>query len=89
MIAMMLSLIFYLKLTHHLRSLYTSKNSRNSRRRFDMIKNTRIRRTGALVMVVLGAILMLLAPEVWPGALLLALGVIIELVGITLEHNAK
>lgn len=54
-----------------------------------MIKNTRIRRTGALVMVVLGAILMLLAPEVWPGALLLALGVIIELVGIALEHNAK
>jgi Zn-dependent membrane protease YugP len=83
---MMLSLIFSLKLTHHLRKLYTFKNSR---RRSDMIKNTRIRRTGALVMVVLGAILMFLAPEVWQGALLLALGVIIELVGITLEHNAK
>jgi uncharacterized membrane protein YccC len=54
-----------------------------------MIKNARIRRTGALVMVVLGAILMFLAPEVWQGALLLALGVIIELVGITLERNAK
>lgn len=54
-----------------------------------MIKNTRMRRTGALVMVVLGAILMLLAPEVWQGALLLALGVIIELVGITLERNAE
>jgi Zn-dependent membrane protease YugP len=85
MIAMMLSLIFFLKLTHHLRRLYTFKNSR---RWSDMIKNTRIRRTGALVMVVLGAILMFLAPEVWQGALLLALGVIIELVGITLEHNA-
>ncbi len=54
-----------------------------------MIKNTRIRRTGALIMVVLGAILMLLAPEVWQGALLLALGVIIELIGITLERSAK
>lgn len=54
-----------------------------------MIKNTHIRRTGALILVVLGAILMLLAPEVWQGALLLVLGVIIELIGITLEHNAK
>jgi len=54
-----------------------------------MIKNKRIRRTGALIMVALGAILMFLAPEVWQGALLLALGIIIELVGITLEHNAE
>jgi uncharacterized membrane protein YccC len=54
-----------------------------------MIKNTRIRRTGALILVVLGAILMFLAPEVWQGALLLGLGVLIELVGITLEHYAK
>lgn len=69
----------------NLHSLYTFKNSR---RRLDMIKNTRIRRTGALVMVVLGAILMLLAPEVWPGALLLALGIALELVGITLERRA-
>jgi membrane-bound ClpP family serine protease len=54
-----------------------------------MIKNKRIRRTGALILVVLGAILMLLAPEVWQGGLLLALGVVIELVGITLERNAE
>lgn len=52
-----------------------------------MIKNTRIRRTGAVILVVLGAVLMFLAPEVWQGALLLALGVIIELVGITLERK--
>lgn len=52
-----------------------------------MIKNKRIRRTGALIMVVLGAILMFLAPEVWQGALLLALGVIIELIGISLERK--
>lgn len=54
-----------------------------------MIKNTRIRRTGALIMVVLGAILMFLAPEVWQGALLLGLGVLLELVGIALEHRVK
>ncbi|HUW51253.1 MAG TPA: hypothetical protein VMV75_09605 [Sulfuricella sp.] len=54
-----------------------------------MIKNTRIRRTAALAMVALGAILMFLAPEVWPGALLLGLGVILEMAGIALEHKAK
>ena len=54
-----------------------------------MIKNPRIRRTSAVIMVVLGAILMFLAPEAWPGALVLALGVALELVGIALEHKAK
>lgn len=54
-----------------------------------MIRNPRIRRAGAIIMVVLGAALMLLAPEVWQGALLLALGVALELVGISLEHKAE
>jgi hypothetical protein len=31
---------------------------------------------------------MLLAPEAWPGALLLVLGVVVELIGIALEHKA-
>jgi membrane-bound ClpP family serine protease len=53
-----------------------------------MIRNPRIRRTSAVIMVVLGAILMLIAPEVWQGALLLVLGVVLELVGIALEHKA-
>ena len=35
-----------------------------------MIKNQRIRRTSAAIMIVLGAILMFLASELWPGALL-------------------
>lgn len=52
-----------------------------------MIKNTRVRRTGALILVALGALLMFLAPEVWQGALLLGLGVLIELVGIALERD--
>jgi len=54
-----------------------------------MIKNRRVRRAIAVIMMVLGAILMFLAPEVWQGALLLALGVVLELFGIALEHKAK
>lgn len=54
-----------------------------------MIRNPRIRRTSAVILVVLGAILMFLAPEVWQGVLLLALGVVLELVGIALEHKAE
>lgn len=54
-----------------------------------MLKNTRARRASAVIMVVLGAILMFLAPEAWPGALVLILGVVLELVGIALEHKAK
>lgn len=54
-----------------------------------MLRNSRIRRASAVIMVVLGAILMFLAPEAWPGALVLILGVVLELAGIALEHKAK
>ena len=54
-----------------------------------MLRNSRIRRASAVIMVVLGAILMFLAPEAWPGALALILGVALELAGIALEHKAK
>ncbi|MGC2048128.1 MAG: hypothetical protein WA635_05915 [Gallionella sp.] len=54
-----------------------------------MMKNPRARRAIAVIMVMLGAILMFLAPEAWPGALVLILGVVLELVGIALEHNNK
>ena len=54
-----------------------------------MIKNPRIRRVSAAIMVVLGAALMLLTPETWPGALLLVLGIVLELFGIALEHKSK
>jgi hypothetical protein len=39
-------------------------------------------------MMVLGAILMFLAPEIWQGTLLLAAGVVLELFGIALKHKA-
>ncbi|MCR4305046.1 MAG: hypothetical protein NUV63_12635 [Gallionella sp.] len=54
-----------------------------------MLRNSRTRRASAIIMVVLGAILMFLAPEAWPGALVLILGVALELAGIALEHKAK
>jgi hypothetical protein len=54
-----------------------------------MTKNIGLRRVTALIMVVLGVILMLFAPGIWPGALLFILGVVLELLGIALEHKAK
>jgi hypothetical protein len=52
-----------------------------------MLRNRRSRRVLALFLVVLGGLLMYLAPEVWGGLAVLALGVVIELVGIALERN--
>lgn len=54
-----------------------------------MIKNPRNRRIIAAIMVVLGAALMILTPETWPGALLLILGIALELAGIALEHKSE
>jgi hypothetical protein len=39
-------------------------------------------------LVVLGGVLMALAPEIWAGLLVLALGVAVEMAGIALEHKA-
>ncbi len=55
----------------------------------EMIRNQRIRRAVAAIMIVLGAILMFLAAEPWPGALLFVLGILLELAGIALERKAK
>lgn len=54
-----------------------------------MIQNKRIRRALALSLAVFGALLMFLAPEVWLGGVLLALGVLLEIVGISLERGAE
>jgi membrane-bound ClpP family serine protease len=54
-----------------------------------MIRNSRTRRSSAVIIIVLGAVLMFLSPETWPGGLLLCLGVALELVGIALEHRTK
>lgn len=54
-----------------------------------MLKNTRIRRPFAALLVVLGATIMLLAPETWAGALLLALGVSVEVIGIAIKRREQ
>jgi hypothetical protein len=48
----------------------------------------RSRRVLAGFLVVLGGLLIFLAPEMWAGLVLLALGVVIELAGIALERKA-
>ncbi|MDP2109739.1 MAG: hypothetical protein Q8N48_16165 [Thiobacillus sp.] len=53
-----------------------------------MLRYRRSRRVLALFLVVLGGVMMFLAPEVWGGLAVLALGVVIELVGIALERKA-
>jgi hypothetical protein len=52
-----------------------------------MLRYRRSRRALALFLVVLGGVMMFLAPEVWGGLAVLALGVVIELVGIALERR--
>lgn len=52
-----------------------------------MIRNTLARRVVALSLIGIGAVLMLLAPPVWVGTIPLALGLLLEVIGITLERN--
>ncbi len=51
-----------------------------------MLRNPHIRRPVVLLML-LGAAMILLASETWVGALLFALGVSVEVVGIALKRK--
>jgi len=53
-----------------------------------MLRKRRSRRVLAVFLVVLGGVLMVLAPEIWAGLVVLVLGVVIELAGIALERKA-
>lgn len=53
-----------------------------------MLRKRRARRVLALSLIVLGGVLMFLAPPIWAGVIVLALGVVVELAGIALEHQA-
>jgi len=55
---------------------------------FNVLRDRRSRRFLALFLVMLGGVLMYLAPEVWGGLAVLALGVVVELAGIALERKA-
>lgn len=54
-----------------------------------MIKNTRVRRSAAMALLLLGGALLFLAPAAWPGAILLGLGILLEIVGIALERGDR
>lgn len=53
-----------------------------------MIKNPRIRRTLAIGLLILGGVLLFLAPDdAWAGVVLLALGVALEIAGMIFAHR--
>lgn len=52
-----------------------------------MLRKRRTRRAVAGGLVVLGGVLMFLAPEIWAGLAVLALGIVLELAGIALERD--
>jgi hypothetical protein len=70
------------------RLIYTEIGIKNCEHEL-MIKYPRIRRATAVSMMILGAILMFLAPKVWWGVLLFVLGAAVELIGIALERRSK
>lgn len=51
------------------------------------MKGTKLRKVVAGFLVVLGVVLMVLAPETFGGLILILIGVCIEVVGITLEKK--
>jgi len=52
-----------------------------------MIRNRRLRRIAALALIILGIVLLLLAPSVHYGLIAFALGVVLELAGIAIERR--
>jgi hypothetical protein len=54
-----------------------------------LIKRTGLRRALGAALVAAGALFMWLAPEAWSGLVLLAAGIGLEAVGITLEHRGS
>jgi drug/metabolite transporter (DMT)-like permease len=52
-----------------------------------MLRNTGARRLLAALLIVLGGVLIFLAPEIWAGLLVMAAGVAIEAAGIALERQ--
>ena len=53
-----------------------------------MLRNKGARRLLAAILIVLGGVLIFLAPEMWAGLLLMAVGIAVEAAGIALERQA-
>lgn len=54
-----------------------------------MSSHPTLRRTLSLALVLLGGVLMLFAPAAWIGAVPVALGCVLEVIGTTLERNRQ
>lgn len=52
-----------------------------------MLRKPHIRRPLAVLLMILGAAMMYLAPQTWAGILLLVLGVSVEVAGIALKRK--
>lgn len=52
-------------------------------------EKTTARRTLAGALIVFGAVLLWLAPETWAGAALLAIGVLVELIGMSVGPHQR
>lgn len=54
-----------------------------------ILKNKRLRRSLGAILAVTGGLLMWLAPEARVGILLFSTGIVLELIGIWLEHERR
>jgi uncharacterized membrane protein HdeD (DUF308 family) len=54
-----------------------------------MIRNRRVRRSLAAVLVLVGGVLLLMAPSVHYGLVAFGLGIVLELAGIVIERRDR
>ncbi len=54
-----------------------------------MIRNRRLRRSLAAALVLVGGVLLLLAPSVHQGLVAFGLGIVLELAGIVIERRDR
>lgn len=54
-----------------------------------MLKRTLHRRTLGITLIVIGALLMWLAPEIWSGVIMIFIAIALEILGISLERKAN
>ncbi len=52
-----------------------------------MIRNRLVRRSASVVLIVAGGLLMLLSTSVGAGLILFSLGVVLELIGLSLDRR--
>jgi len=53
-----------------------------------MLKHTLHRRILGITLIIIGALLMWLAPEIWSGVIMIFIAIALEILGISLEHKA-